>query len=227
MPDDAPVTSATFPFKSKEFPNLISLNKTYAFAGLSVTRSMGPDSANRINVPIGASKPAATNTGTYEKWSTIQPVLKIKIIEPMPAPVPPKPATEATALSEKKSLGSVCTLLIQTWNPKSTTPINASATIASCAKAAKIPAGINNAAITITCFRAWSTLQPRAIKKPDNQPPERLPASAATYGTHANRPIFTREKPRASARYFGSQLMYSHQTGSVMKRPRMMAHTCL
>src|SRR2546426_8313581 len=74
---------------------------------------MRPESANRTKVPKGASKPATTNAGTYEKWSTTHPVLKIKIIEPMPAPVPPKPATEATALSEKKSLGRVCTLLIQ------------------------------------------------------------------------------------------------------------------
>ena len=50
---------------------------------------------------MGASNPAVTNTGTYEKWSTTQPVPKIKIIEPMPAPVPPKPATDATALSEE------------------------------------------------------------------------------------------------------------------------------
>src|SRR3954465_15948850 len=113
---------------------------------------MGPDNANRINVPIGANKPAATSTGTYEKWSTIQPVLKIKIIEPMPAPVPPKPATEATALSALESLGSVCTLLIQTWNPNSTTPINASATIVSCAKAAKIPAVVTDAEIRIDGF---------------------------------------------------------------------------
>src|SRR5687768_9126135 len=84
-----------------------------SFSGrFRVIRLMGPESINRTKVPNGANKPAATNTGTYEKWSTIQPVLKIKIIEPMPAPVPPKPATEATALSEKKSLGNVCTLLI-------------------------------------------------------------------------------------------------------------------
>ena len=80
----------------------------------SEMRSMRPDNTNRTSVPNGASNPAATNTGTYEKWSTTQPVPKTKIIEPMPAPVPPKPATEATALSEKKSLGKVCTLLIQT-----------------------------------------------------------------------------------------------------------------
>jgi hypothetical protein len=56
-----------------------------------------PASAKRIIVPIGASKPAVTKTGVYEKLSTIHPVENVKIIEPIPAPIPPIPDTDPTA----------------------------------------------------------------------------------------------------------------------------------
>src|SRR5699024_10095378 len=118
-----------------------------------------------------------------------QPVVKIKIIEPIPAPVPPNPATEPTALAGKKSLGNVCTLFIQAWKPNSTTPIRARATIEFVVNAANIPAGIRHAEKTITALRTLITDQPRDIIKPDIYPPTRLPASAATNGTQANRPI--------------------------------------
>src|SRR4030095_14342169 len=48
-------------------------------------------------------------------------------MEPIPAPVPPRPATEPTALAGKKSLGRVCTLFIQAWNPNNTTALRATA----------------------------------------------------------------------------------------------------
>src|SRR4030095_5333882 len=99
--------------------------------------------------------------------STIQPVEKTKIMEPIPAPVPPRPATEPTALAGKKSLGRVCTLFIQAWNPNKTTPISARAAIELGVNAASIPAGIRHAATMITVLRAELTDQPRDIKKPE------------------------------------------------------------
>lgn len=75
---------------------------------------MRPDNANKTTVPTGANIPAVTRIGVYEKLSTTHPVVKIKIIEPMPAPVPPKPAIDPTEVAGKKSLGKVWTLLIQT-----------------------------------------------------------------------------------------------------------------
>ena len=43
------------------------------------------------------------------------------------AAAPPRPNTDPTAEPGKKSLGSVCRLFTQTWNPKSTSDIHASA----------------------------------------------------------------------------------------------------
>src|SRR5581483_4406412 len=158
--------------------------------------------------------------------STTQPVVSVKIRLLRPAPVPPSPATDATALPGKKSLGNTCTLLIQTWNAKVTTQISASATIGSAARTARIPAGINKAARAITVLRARLTVQPRLIRQPDAQPPSRLPTPAVKYGSQANDPTSLRLKPRAFCKYSGSQITKSHQIGSVRNLISTMAHTC-
>ena len=76
---------------------------------------------------------------------------------------------------------------------------------------------------TITVLRARLTLQPRAIRNPDIQPPPSAPASAATNGSHAKAPICCTLKPWTLYRYIGSQVMYSHQTGSAQKRASTIA----
>ncbi|MNT06192.1 hypothetical protein D3C72_1408460 [compost metagenome] len=52
----------------------------------------------------------------------------------------------------------------------------------------------------IDSLRARSTLWPALIRRPDSQPPLRLPSMAPTNGTQANRPICLMSKPKVSAR---------------------------
>src|SRR5256885_1546775 len=95
------------------------------------------------------------------------PVPHVNRILASAADAPPRPNTEPTALFGKKSLGSVWRLLIQTWKPKSTTAIHASATYGSLARIARMPADVSNAPTIITVFRARLTVHPREMSAPD------------------------------------------------------------
>ncbi|MNL69607.1 hypothetical protein D3C87_1944870 [compost metagenome] len=52
----------------------------------------------------------------------------------------------------------------------------------------------------MTHFRARSTERPEAIRRPDSQPPNRLPSMAPTKGTQAKMPICLMSKEKVSAR---------------------------
>ena len=62
---------------------------------------IAPPRDSRMAVPMSGMMPAATSTGAYPMWSTTQPVPSVKRIAPMPAPSPPRPATDATSRSAK------------------------------------------------------------------------------------------------------------------------------
>ncbi|MNN76820.1 hypothetical protein D3C81_1932320 [compost metagenome] len=95
--------------------------------------------------------------------------------------MPPSPATEPTDLPLKMSPGRVWMLPIAIWKPNSTKAMVTTAHTGSVASTAPSRAGAMIAPPRVmTTLRALSTLQPAPIRRPDNQPPPRLPIIAPT-----------------------------------------------
>src|SRR5437868_6232680 len=105
--------------------------------------------------------------------------------------------------------------------------MNARASIGLFTRATRSPTGMIPDAIKMIVLRVRFTDHPDLISRLARKPPVRLPRPANRYGTHAEAPISFMLNPRASARYFGSQITYSHHTGSTHMRASTMAHTCL
>jgi len=101
----------------------------------------------------------------------------------MPAPIPPKPATEPNQRSrENNRLGRVCTLLIHVWEAEE--HHRDGGQCGGGGVCDRGPAGrctYTSMPKRITDLRARLVLQAaRRFRCPDTQPPNRLPASAAT-----------------------------------------------
>src|SRR5688572_7024671 len=80
------------------------------------------------------------------------------------------------------------------------------------------PIGTISALVTMTVFRARSTVHPRRINRLEAPPPERLPMSANRNGIHARRPMSARLEARLVFRKVGRQGIRNQQDGTGKER---------
>ena len=103
---------------------------------------------------------------------------------PIAPPKPTSPATEATIVRSKRSVGTTITRVDQDCWPKNATLKRTMAQLTGTCVTSRI-AGITAALSPSASLREKFTERPSAMSRLENHPPSTLPTPEAANGTHA------------------------------------------
>src|SRR5262249_10601082 len=120
---------------------------------------------------------ATTRIGVKEKRSATMPIRKVEPIVPRPAPVPARPATDATARLWKRSAGSAIAFVESAAYEKVATAKQSMSAKNEERNAVGTSATTPKPPVRMTARRARPTDQPLRMRAPDAQPPAKLPRS--------------------------------------------------
>src|SRR5439155_6049771 len=168
-----------------------------AAASANCTGLICPATQAKAAYATSGKTAAITNGPVKDPYvSTSFPVTYVKMIAPMPPPNAVIPYTVPTKRGATMSPGMVCVVVAQPPCPsvgrltEGTTPSRVGATIAGRL------AAIETALISMTTFRARSSVHPCFMRRDDIQPPPTFPTSRVTNGIINSKPMLISDTSR-------------------------------